>query len=480
MRGSFAAFVQFTESLTLPTGQRFVLESFQKLILREVWNGRRELLVLLPRGNGKTMIFAALAVYHLLTTPNAECYIGAANREQASQLYRYAAHFVESEPELARLVKVLDATRTLRSKRDQGFVRVLASDDSKTGGKHHSYAPTLALVDELHAHEHDALYIALRTALGKRDGLIVVITTAGHDEETTLGQLRVRALELEVRQVRAERLIIATSRDGKFVMFEWASLPEDDTDDPEIVKFANPASFVTVGWLAEQLAAPAMTHEAFLRFHCNVWASADDIAIKPAVWAACEEKGLVIPDGAPVFLGLDLAHVTDTTALVPVWRRDGPPAIAHARIFAPPGDGDPMRFEPVIGAIKEAAARWQVLGVVFDRYGGAEFFAQVLEGYEDVRLPFVDMPQRKEHQTAFSQTHYEAVQSRGVAHDGDPTLARHVSAAGLHHYPDGTFRYVKARRSRKPIDGLIAGAMALRLALAKPPRKSGPLFERLL
>src|SRR4051794_30220478 len=51
------------------------IEPFQALILLEVFDGRRELLVLIPRGNGKTTLFSALALWHLLTHPAPRVYL---------------------------------------------------------------------------------------------------------------------------------------------------------------------------------------------------------------------------------------------------------------------------------------------------------------------------------------------------------------------------------------------------------------------
>lgn len=57
-------------------------------------------------------------------------------------MYRFASHFVESEPELEALLVVRKSTREIRSRRDQGFIRVLASDTSAAGGRRHSFNPT--------------------------------------------------------------------------------------------------------------------------------------------------------------------------------------------------------------------------------------------------------------------------------------------------------------------------------------------------
>ena len=47
------------------------LEPFQHVIAREVFTARRELLVTMPRGNGKTSLLASLGLFRLLSTPDA-------------------------------------------------------------------------------------------------------------------------------------------------------------------------------------------------------------------------------------------------------------------------------------------------------------------------------------------------------------------------------------------------------------------------
>jgi hypothetical protein len=50
----------------------------------------RELLVLLPRGNGKSRLIGTMAVYHLLTTEKPAVYLAAASRDQARVVFEYA------------------------------------------------------------------------------------------------------------------------------------------------------------------------------------------------------------------------------------------------------------------------------------------------------------------------------------------------------------------------------------------------------
>jgi phage terminase large subunit-like protein len=80
-----------------------VLESFQRTIVLTHWN-YRETLALLARGNGKTSLAAALAVWHLLTTVRPAAYVGASSRDQARILFESARDIVTSSPAVERHV----------------------------------------------------------------------------------------------------------------------------------------------------------------------------------------------------------------------------------------------------------------------------------------------------------------------------------------------------------------------------------------
>ena len=78
---SLAEFQAFCRELVLDNRQPMQLEPFQRVALGDYFAGIRETLILLPKKNGKTSLLAALALYHLLTTRDAECVIAAASRE---------------------------------------------------------------------------------------------------------------------------------------------------------------------------------------------------------------------------------------------------------------------------------------------------------------------------------------------------------------------------------------------------------------
>jgi hypothetical protein len=203
------------------------LRRFQRLIVEECFSPRRETLILIPRPNGKSTLLAGLALWELLKNPQAQIVVGAASREQASVLFDIARGMAQ-HPEVAPLVEV--TRREIRT--STGWLKVIAAD----GPCQHGLIVDLAIVDELHAHRHDELYIALRTSLQKRPGArMITISTAGARVETPLGRLRDRALKLP----KVKRDGAFTRAEGEHLaMLAW-ELPEGaDPNDLEVAKAA--------------------------------------------------------------------------------------------------------------------------------------------------------------------------------------------------------------------------------------------------
>ena len=161
-----AAFGRFCAALQLEDGRHMALEDFQREMLGNYFDGAIETLILIPKKNGKSTLLAALALYHLIVTPDAECVVGAASRDQATILYDQAAGFARRSAGLRARIDVKRGYREIRSRRDSGRIRVLAADVDTADG----VIPTLALVDELHRHKSADLYGVFRDGLGPARG----------------------------------------------------------------------------------------------------------------------------------------------------------------------------------------------------------------------------------------------------------------------------------------------------------------------
>ncbi len=142
----------------LDNGRQMEVLDFQRQALEDYFDGIRETLIILSKKAGKTTLLGALALYHLLTTPDAECVIAAASRDQASILYDHARGFVRRTAALQDQIEVKRGYRELRVSDGDGRIRVLAADVYTADG----VLPTLALFYELHRHRSSELYGVFR------------------------------------------------------------------------------------------------------------------------------------------------------------------------------------------------------------------------------------------------------------------------------------------------------------------------------
>lgn len=316
-QGELGTFVRFCLGLTLESGGPLVVEEFQAKMLADYFDGVIESLILLPKKNGKTTILAALALYHLIATPLAECVIGAASRDQATILYEQATGFVTRSEALQRRVVVKGGYRQIRSRVHNGRIRVLAADVDTADG----IIPTLALVDELHRHRSAGLYGIFRDGLGPRAGQMLTISTAGDNERSALGQMRAAARKLP-GIVRVGKYLHVRTADGSFAMHEWSLDKDDDTENLALVKQVNPASWQTIELLAQRLKSPSTLPSQWARFACGIWMAGESWWLTSEDWGAIEVKAR-LEDGDTIAIGFDGSRYSDATALVACRLEDG-------------------------------------------------------------------------------------------------------------------------------------------------------------
>jgi hypothetical protein len=142
-------------------------------------------------------------------------------------MYEQACGFVERKdlatgkllPQAAALQKAVllrKGYREIRSRRDNGFVRVVSGDKDTVDG----VIVTLGLVDELHRHKDGGqLYGVLADGVGPRNGQIFTISTAGETMKSALGRIRAKALKLpgikRKRQVHVRAVAERRVRDAR-------------------------------------------------------------------------------------------------------------------------------------------------------------------------------------------------------------------------------------------------------------------------
>jgi phage terminase large subunit-like protein len=447
------AFARFCAALTLEQGEPFILEPFQRTMLRDYFAGVRETLILLSKKNGKTTLLAALALWHAIRTQNAECVVGAASRDQATILYDQATGFIRRSAGLQQRLMVRRGFREIRSRRDAGRIRVLAADADTADG----VIPTLALVDELHRAKSAELYGVFRDGLGPREGQMVTISVAGDHELSPLGMMRSAALRVG-HVARRGRYTYARAEDDAFALHEWALVPdEDDVDDMRVVKRVNPASWQTLELLAQRHDSPSMLPWQWSRFACGIWVGAEDWWVDADTWNASASE-LRLEDGDRIAIGFDGARLGDATAIIACRIDDG--LIVPLAVFEPPEDGREWETpgELVDGAIAETMERYKVVRGYFD----PPLWQSEIDGWardygDEAVMRFATNRTRMQGATERFRTDLAAGR---ILHVGDETLTRHVLNAQVREARSGYWLTKSRPGSPDKIDAAVAAVLA--------------------
>lgn len=471
-------------------GEPFVLEEWQQAVMNEALALREWTLdddgslvawlpywrtfgAVVPRGNGKSPLIAAMAIDHLFSWPaDPRVFVAASDEKQANLLLEYVVGYLRSCEQWVEGVDyvVREYVGEVSLVGRSGFIKTIATN--KPSGLH-GERPSLAICDELHEwrtgtqrRSYDAIVTGARKRKG---GQVVVITTAGEagERESSLLGVLVDATHQRGESERVHAALqISRHHASRTVVFEWAA-PTQDPDDIDAIKLANPASWRTALDLAEAAEAPDITPSTFLQFYGNVWSESRDAWIKRGVWSSMVVDGLRPAAGTRVVVGVDAATTEDCTAVAWAWRVDDERigvasmvwAAKHgnaAHAFVPGGAIDKRCVVPFVRDVLAGEYGLDVAEVVYDP---ARFHTEALmldEAGFDTADAWGKLTLR-----SMAWTHwYGRVQHGRFAHDGDPVLADHVCGAQARMGEHGwKVEKLRQRRAQK-IDALVAAAMA--------------------
>jgi phage terminase large subunit-like protein len=447
-------------------GQPVAFEPWQQAFIDEAYrlddDGRRvyrNVLLGLPRKNGKSTIAATLALYHAGADgeAGAEVIIAAGSRDQAGIVFDQARAFVEASEDLGQH---FDAQRFVIYGPTGSTIKRVAAD----GRMQHGTSPSAVILDELHALEtprQEELYAALNTASGAREQpMNLAITTAGYNRHTILGRLYADAMRLpDVR--RDGMLTIARDPAAGFLMW-WYGLADDDEPTPENVLAANPASWITSAVLEAQRESPTVDEYAFRRLHANQWTSTRNAWLPAGAWEALGTEGYTIPDGSEVVVAVDVGLVHDSTAVAIGCRLPDGRIALDCRVWAARDDavahiilpGGRVDLGVVEDYIESLADRYSVRELVYD----PRFFERSASALSAAGFITAPVDQASRRMAEAYATFYTAVQDGRVVHPVDPVLSAHVEATQSTMTERG-WRIGRQRLQR--IDACVAMCMAL-------------------
>lgn len=465
-------FRAWASDLILDTGQSWRLEDFQEWFIEDLFSGIPEIWGILPEGNTKTTTLSGVALYHTEHRPFAAVPVAAASREQAEILYRQAEGFVLRSPRLYESVhSPIQAAKGKRkttvprfvclegyrriNHHSGGRIQVFAADDRTGDG----ILPTLGIIDEPHRLRDLALYRTWAGKIAKRGGQIATISTRGEpgsDFELTLERIRRTAPDV----TRKGAFVRAAS--PRVILHEW-SLPEGASpEDFTAVKSANPFSGVTIDGLREKFTSPTMTMQHWLRFVCNRPTRSVQAAIQEAEWAGAKTTDQ-IPEGMPIWLGLDVAWQWDTTAAVPFWMRDKEHRLfGPAEIVVPPRDGTMLHPDRIKEPLLRIHRRNPIHTVVMDTSFAVDIAAWI---ETEIGATVIDHGQSNPVAAVDYARFMEALRNGWLKHSGDIGLTTHALNAIAHILPMGDPKFerpaqnrISSEQDRRVIDALIAAA----------------------
>lgn len=307
----------------------FQLDPWQERIVRRIYGPRHEdgtrmvntVALLLPRGNRKTSLSAALALLHTIgpeRKAGGEAVFAAADRKQAGIGFREAAGIIRMDKRLVSAVGVYDAhnaPKKLLLKKDGAYLEVISGD----AGPQHGRTPGFVLADEIHVWKGRDLWEALTTGLEKTDdSLLVVASTAGRGQDTLAWEFFDDARRVATGHVDDPSILP--------VLFEAER--SADWQDEELWHRVNPGlqhgypSLAGFRRHAKRSERSVGDRQSLKQLKLNIWldASTDPFVDMEIYDAGKKAFDLDKLRDEPCWLGVDLSSTVDLSVIVACWR----------------------------------------------------------------------------------------------------------------------------------------------------------------
>ena len=479
-------------------GRPFELPRWQERIVRRIYgpchdDGRRivrTVVILLPRGNRKTSLGAALGLLHTIGPerfPSGESIFAASDRKQARIAYDEAMGIVQADERISSRMRLVDSKNRFVHSKSGAFLEAISAD----AGTQHGRTPMFALIDELHAWKKRELWDVISTGMVKVPGsLKIVITTAGRGQENVAYDIVDYARKVARGEIVDPSMLP--------ILFETAA--DADWRDEANWHRVNPG--LACGFpdieglraLAREAEHRPGDREAFRQLHLNVWL---DHSSDPFVEMSIYDEGAFAVDlseleDEPCWLGVDLSSVGDLTVIVAAWPDGDDGYVVHPWFFCPAENlrgradrdgvpypdwaeaglitatpGNVVDYRAVEDQIREICATFNVREIAFDPHMGRVMMANLLED----GLPVVEMRQGWVTMAPAVKELERAIIGRRFRHGGHPVLRWNFSNIAVETDKAGNKSFHKGKSSDR-IDGAVAAAMAVARCAAGESNRS--------
>ncbi len=460
----------------------------------------REVMIYLPRKNGKTTLAAGIALEVLFCDgeAGAEIYSAASEAKQAGIIFDIGAAMVRNEPTLSDCSRIYGGGPTSQSKaivRDDlsGSWKVLSADVKSK----HGFNVHCAVVDELHAMPNRDLVDTLLTGTGSRAQPLIIYTTTSDIERESVCNEKVDYAQ-KVRDMHVD--------DASFLPILYGVTKEDDWKLEATWKQANPNYGISLrpDYIEREFKRAVETpgyENTFKRLHLNLrteqvsrWLSMDHWrecahGVKdPRAW---RQEMLVALQGRQCYGGLDLGSTSDLTALVLLFEMDDEPDIMLPWFWCPQRGakakdneyrdlydawnragfleytpGNVADYDQIRAEIGDVADHYGVRDLAVDRlFQGAQLCTQLM----DDGLNVIAFGQGFLSMAAPTKEFEERVINHAFNHGGNPILHWMASNVCIIQDKVGNMKPTKPTRSSPlKVDGIVAAIMALGRLTAQP------------
>jgi Phage terminase-like protein, large subunit len=493
--------VQFLRRLRHPASsapkRAFQLAPWQERIVRRIYGPRnadgsrvaKTVFLMIPRGNRKTSLAAALALLHLLgpeKLPAGQIIFAASDREQAGIGFREAAEVIRCDKRLEAVTRIYDAhnaPKAIKSALDGSTLKAVSSD----GRAQHGTTPTFILADEIHTWQSRDLWEALQSGMAKRaGGLTVIATTAGRGNEGLAAETYNYARGVALGQIV----------NPEFLPILFEPEPRDDWEDEALWHRVNPGlahgfpDLEGLRSLARKAKDSPSERYSFEQYNLNRWLgnSRDPLFDFETYDARCFEDDEEDLEQLPCWLGVDLSRSGDLTAVVAAFQHPDGQVTLRPTFFVPGedlkarADRDGVPYQqwaddglirlcpgPIIDEgmvedeIRELCGQFDVQEIGFDPH----LAQRLMQRLFDDGLPVVEVRQGPLTMGAAGADLERIVNGRLVRHDGHPVLRQHLASVVAVRTDSGLVKMHKGRKTDR-IDGAVAAAMAVyRLTLGQ-------------
>lgn len=477
------------------TGDRLVLQPWQQAFIWILFGWRRtdgtrrfrNVYAELARGNGKSKLASAIALYILVGegVRGSAVFSIATTMEQAGVVFNDAALMAQNrnKPDLTCLVRnknllFIPGTATV--------FRPLASNEHNLDG----LKPNCIVIDELHAHRSRGPWNKCKTAQGKKPGsMMLAITTAGFDRHSVCYEQR----------SYVEKVLDGIFEDDSYFAWICALDPDDDPFDHKNWYKSNPnlgisIELQTLEDAAKQAQLIPSEYNDFLRLRCNIWTESSVRWMPMDKYDVCKEPlDMDSLLGRPCFGGMDLSTVSDISAFVlvfPPWGDDKFWRVLP--FFFMPGDniaervkkdrvpydawkrggffevtpGNVIDFDYIREFVSNLADKYDIIEVGYDPWNSHQIVTQLTTD------GLLMVPVRQGYISLNSPTKFlmELVLKEEISHGDNPVLRWMVSNTVVTLDPTGLIKPDKNKSSEK-IDGVAALIAALARASVTPIKK---------